>query len=199
MKNPTSHRHWMLLGFVMMALVLAACERPAPAPDTLPTPTGVPAATIPVILPTAPPATAVPPEAQPTPEPTIPPAPEPTTVSPAPGNNQGQTVHIVAPGDTLYNVSLRYGVSVEEIMAANNLTNPNALTIGQQLTIPAPGTVAQPPVPGSEQTHLVSRGENLFRIGLQYGCTVDQLSAYNNIPYPYTIYVGDQIRIPADC
>ncbi|NJN54157.1 MAG: LysM peptidoglycan-binding domain-containing protein [Anaerolineae bacterium] len=105
-------------------------------------------------------------------------------------------------GDTLVSISQQFGVSVADIMAANGLTDPNNLTVGQQLIIPAPGSVtpvAPAPPTGSEQVYTVRPGDNLFRIGLQYGCTVDQLSAYNNIPAPYTIFVGDQILIPPDC
>jgi spore germination protein len=82
-------------------------------------------------------------------------------------------------------------------MAANNITNPNILIVGQQLIIPAPGTT--PPTTG-EQVHTVQAGENLFRIGLNYGCTVDQLVQYNGLPSADAIiYVGDQILIPPDC
>jgi LysM repeat protein len=74
-------------------------------------------------------------------------------------------------------------------------------------TVPPP-TVASPEQPtatavpgttGTEQVYTVKAGDNLFRIGLNYGCTVDQLSAYNNIPAPYIIYPGQQIRIPPTC
>ena len=40
-------------------------------------------------------------------------------------------------------------------------------------------------------------GENLFRIGLQYGFTAQELATYNNIPNVDRIYVGQEIRIPA--
>jgi spore germination protein len=135
------------------------------------------------------------------------PGTEATAVPPQPTaqtDASGQTIHVVAPGDTLFSISQQYGVSQEAIIAANGLTNPNNLVVGQQLIIPAPGTTPATPVPptavpGTEQVYTVRPGDNLFRIGLAYGCTVDQLSAYNNIPAPYTIFVGDQIRIPPDC
>jgi LysM repeat protein len=45
----------------------------------------------------------------------------------------------------------------------------------------------------------VQAGQNLFRIGLQYGCTVAELAAYNGIVNPDYINVGQEIRIPATC
>ncbi len=49
---------------------------------------------------------------------------------------------------------------------------------------------------GSEIVHIVQPGENLFRIGLQYGVDAETLAAYNGISDPTVIYVGQKIRIP---
>lgn len=46
--------------------------------------------------------------------------------------------HIVVAGDNLYQISLRYGVSMEAIIEINQLENPDALSIGQELLIPEP-------------------------------------------------------------
>lgn len=56
---------------------------------------------------------------------TPPPAPEPTT-------------HTVQVGDTLTKISQQYGVSVQAIMAANNLPNADYIAVGQVLIIPTP-------------------------------------------------------------
>ena len=52
------------------------------------------------------------------------------------------------------------------------------------------------PVPAGGTTYTVSAGENLFRIGLNHGCSVDQMSAANGIYYPYIIYIGQVLTIP---
>ena len=44
--------------------------------------------------------------------------------------------HVVQKGDTLTTIAKAYGVSVEDLKKANNLSNPNDLKIGQKLTIP---------------------------------------------------------------
>lgn len=44
--------------------------------------------------------------------------------------------HTVRPGDTLYAISKRYGVSIQKIAAANKITNPNLIRVGQVLVIP---------------------------------------------------------------
>jgi murein DD-endopeptidase MepM/ murein hydrolase activator NlpD len=50
---------------------------------------------------------------------------------------RGSEQYIVQRGDILSAIAERYNVSVEAIVEANNLTNPDALEVGQQLTIPA--------------------------------------------------------------
>jgi LysM repeat protein len=65
--------------------------------------------------------------------PTSTPAPS-ATLTPIGGSSQ--TIHTVASGDTLFSIALNYGVTVAEIVEANNLDNPNSLSIGQELIIP---------------------------------------------------------------
>jgi lipoprotein NlpD len=49
---------------------------------------------------------------------------------------QGAVTHVVAPGETLYHIATEYGVSVGRLMAANGLSDPRELRVGQMLTIP---------------------------------------------------------------
>lgn len=61
------------------------------------------------------------------------------TAAPTGGTNaSGQTVHTVAAGDTLVRIARQYNVTVQQIVSANNLANPNLLDVGQQLIIPTP-------------------------------------------------------------
>ncbi len=48
----------------------------------------------------------------------------------------------------------------------------------------------------SSQTHIVQAGENLYRIALRYGYTVEYLAALNGITDVSTIYVGQSLSIP---
>jgi LysM repeat protein len=51
--------------------------------------------------------------------------------------------------------------------------------------------------PSGETIHVVQSGENLFRIGLRYGFTAQELATYNGIANVDVISVGQEIRIPA--
>ncbi len=104
-------------------------------------------------------------------------------------------VHVVQPGENLYRIALRYGVTVNAIASANGLTNTRHIYVGQRLIIPTSGSPSSPP-PSSGGVHVVQRGENLFRIALRYGTTVQALAAANGIVNTSHIYVGQRLVIP---
>ena len=60
---------------------------------------------------------------------------------------------------------------------------------------PAPTEEAAAAATGP-QTHVVQPGENLFRIALRYGTTVERLAQVNGITNPARIYVGQKLTIP---
>ncbi len=108
-------------------------------------------------------------------------------------------VYVVQPGDTLGQIAQRFSVSIQDIAAANGLVNIHALDVGQELTIPAAGFAEQQSGGDAsvERIHIVQQGENLYRIGLLYGFTIEELRAYNNLVNPNSLDVGQELRIPA--
>jgi LysM repeat protein/uncharacterized protein YvpB len=90
----------------------------------IPTTGGSPAAT-----PTPPPAEATPP-AEVTPAPTAP--------VPDPAPQVSQSSYLIQPGDTLWLIAQRFGLSVGQLMAANGISTPNTIYYGQVLLIPGP-------------------------------------------------------------
>lgn len=64
--------------------------------------------------------------------------PTPDNPHPIPTLRTEPLAYIVQPGDTLGTIAQRYGVSLEEVVSANALKNPDILEVGQQLTIPVP-------------------------------------------------------------
>ncbi len=58
-------------------------------------------------------------------------------------------LHTVQSGETLNMISQQYDVSVDDIMAANDMTDPNFIGVGQQLTIPV-GGLPEPTVAPTE-------------------------------------------------
>jgi len=78
------------------------------------------------------------------------------------------------------------------LAAVNGIVNPDLIYPGQRLRIPA----EVPVVPPGERIHVVQPGENLFRIAIKYGTTVEAIAVANNIRNVHRIYVGQRLRIP---
>lgn len=96
--------------------------------------------------------------------------------------------YIVRPGDTVFKIASRQGITMDTIIANNpDLWNsPDYITPGQQLRIPnANGLV-----------HTVKPGETLWIIANQYGVSLDLLLQENYRPNPDMIYPGDNILLP---
>ncbi|GBD08061.1 Muramidase-2 [Candidatus Thermoflexus japonica] len=172
---PTATPQGLLLGQP------TATSLPAPAWTPLPvTPQGAPTPT---------------PFFSPLPTPTLPPmAPAPTS-TPPPSSPSGIT-HVVQPGETLFRIALRYGTTVEAIVQANNLINPDFIVPGQRLVIPTAGTPAETPA-GGERIYIVQPGDNLFRIGLKFNMLWTAIAARNGITNPNAIYPGQRLIIPS--
>jgi LysM repeat protein len=125
-----------------------------------------------------------------TPVPTTAPTAIPTTVpTTAPS---GEKTHVVQPGENLFRIALYYGMSHQTLAAANGIINPDIVYIGQTLTIPAEGTTPTTPT----GNHVVQPGENLFRIALKYGVTVEAFAIANGISNVNLIYPGQELVIP---
>lgn len=69
-----------------------------------------------------------------------------------PEPDSDELVHVVQTGDTLGNISRFYDISIDDIMAANGLTNPNVLSVGQRLVIPVGGLPTPTPLPSPTPT-----------------------------------------------
>jgi LysM repeat protein len=133
------------------------------------------------------------------------------------GVARADTIHVVQPGDTLYEIAQLYGVSMEEIAAANNLANIRAVMLGYPLIIPGvdgplgaeptatprPATTPRPfvvpesavAVPGGVQ-HTVETGDTLFRISMIYNVAMTTIAEANNLPDGRTVRLGQKLFIP---
>jgi len=109
---------------------------------------------------------------------------------------QGPATHVVQRGENLFRIALRYGVTVEALAAANGLSNPRLIYVGQRLIIPGASRPAGPSPSPTLSVHIVQRGENLYRLGLRYGVSVNALAAANGIVNANRIYVGQRLVIP---
>lgn len=94
-------------------------------------------------------------------------------------------IHVVRPGESLWQIAVNYGVTLQALLNANRPPNPNRLVVGQSLVIPTEAVY-----------HTVQSGETLWSIAGQYNTTVQAIAQANRITDPSRIYPGMQLYIP---
>ncbi len=130
--------------------------------------------------------------------------PQPQYQAPRPVQTQPVRMQPVAPpppanrtvrvqkGDTLYKIASRHGVSIEQIKSASNLKNTR-LSIGQELTIPGPGSPAPQTTTAS---YTVKRGDSVGKIARMHSISQYELQRANGIKNPNLLRPGQQLKIP---
>ena len=100
-----------------------------------------------------------------------------------------ETIYIVQRGDTLSQIALDFGTTVQAIAIRNNIQNVNLIYTGQVLIIPT--------YSGNTNyiTYKIQYGDTLWSISRRYGVSIAQLVRLNRIANPNLIYAGNTIRI----
>lgn len=100
-------------------------------------------------------------------------------------------VYIVQPGDTLWSIATRFNVTLDELMAANSITDSNLLSEGQQLVIPGLEGLT-----GILNTEVVGFGDSLRGLSRRNQVPVSLLQRLNHVISPSELYVGVSLIVP---
>lgn len=106
-------------------------------------------------------------------------------------------VYTVKSGDNLGRIARAHGTSVSQLVASNEINNPNLIVVGQKLTIPSTsskGTSSAPAVK-TQLNYKVKSGDSLYSIAKRHGQTVSTLAKLNNLANPNLIVVGQTLRV----
>ncbi|QHW31656.1 LysM peptidoglycan-binding domain-containing protein [Paenibacillus rhizovicinus] len=94
-------------------------------------------------------------------------------------------IHVVHAGQTLYRLSQDYGIPVDAIASANEISPAQTLVIGQALVIPIAG-----------QYYYVTAGDTLTSIAAKFGTTAARLAALNDLDPNAPLQIGTRLYIP---
>ena len=113
-------------------------------------------------------------------------------------NGNGYATYVVASGDTLKALAIRFGTTMDVLASLNGLTNYNLIYEGQWLTVPSGNAVPVPPPPSSSGTYTIQKGDTLRKIAARINSTVNDILAVNpQILDANKIYIGQVINLPA--
>jgi murein DD-endopeptidase MepM/ murein hydrolase activator NlpD len=94
--------------------------------------------------------------------------------------------YIILPGDTVYGVAQKHGVSTRALIDWNALRPPYLLVPGQALRLP------------QSLSYTVRRGDSVYAISRRFGVDMTTLVRLNNVRSPYTIHAGQTLQLPAE-
>ncbi len=144
-----------------------------------------------------------------TPEPTNTPQPPTATLEPSrtlePSETptpSGPLTYVVEEGDSLASIADQFEVSIDQLIAANNLVDPNNIGVGSQLIIPdpnadlptetaLPGTL----VAGTTIEYVVKSGDSLLAIAVRFNTTIESISEANDLDPAEVLFVGRKLII----
>lgn len=110
---------------------------------------------------------------------------------PAKAQEGSGPVYIVQPGDSLYSIAARFSVTIEALMAANNISDPNQLAAGQQLVIPGMGDIT-----GILDTRFINFGDSYRGLIRQTQVPETLFKKLNHVVSPSEFYVGANMIVP---
>lgn len=97
-------------------------------------------------------------------------------------------VYVVQSGDTLGEITQRFGSSVDAAVRFNDLEDPDRIFPDQKLCLPG--------APMVMPVYEVQPGDTLSSIAQRFGSSVEAIAERNSIPDPDRIFAGQILRIP---
>ena len=92
--------------------------------------------------------------------------------------------HKVKSGDTLWGISRKYQVSINDLVKWNKIKDPNVIRVGTVLVVSK-----------APKTHKVKRGDTLWGISRKYQVSINDLVKWNKIKDPNVIRVGTVLKV----
>lgn len=119
---------------------------------------------------------------------------------------QKDITHTVKAGETLYSLSKRYAVEIEDILRWNDINAEKGLQIGQKIEVKLSESNLEHEDPNHNQLkisqsstksyiyHKVAAGETMYKIARQYDVTIKEIMEWNDKD-KFDVKVGENIKI----
>lgn len=106
-------------------------------------------------------------------------------------NSTGKTYYTIKRGDTLWKISRKYGVSIQNIVNWNNIQNANLIYPGQRLILYGNYSNSNT----ENVYYTVQKGDTLWGIARRYRTCPRRIARINGIRNPNLIYPGQVLKI----
>lgn len=105
-------------------------------------------------------------------------------------------LYYIQPGDTLYSIANRFNTTVQAILDANIICNPNLIYRNQPIIIPQPDIDL--PLAGGNPYYVVLPGDTLWCLAAKFNTSVETIARANQISNPDFISEGSELLIPPE-
>lgn len=111
--------------------------------------------------------------------------------------------HQIKPGDTLGKLAEKYRIQIDDIITLNNIQNPRALKIGQDLILPLQENFTSLPVDSLadnyqrsyRKTYTVRDGDSLWKIAQRFGVSEKELRVWNRLGWSNILQPGQKLAV----
>lgn len=110
------------------------------------------------------------------------------------GDKKGRE-HVFQNGENLIEIAISHGISLEELLKLNGLTEQSMLFPGQRLKLPE--KIAKPEFVEKPTSHIVKSGETLASIANLYQLSAAELQKFNNLAGSTMIFPGTILQLSA--
>lgn len=101
-------------------------------------------------------------------------------------------IHTVAAGESLWGISQLYEVKMDDLLRWNELPDPDALKVGQNIQVKPP--IEEASAGKNIVTHTVQAGETLYAISRKYDMTVDEVMDLNGLK-SFDLNTGQDLKV----
>lgn len=91
---------------------------------------------------------------------------------------------ILKRGDTLYKISKEYRIPVSDIIKYNNITNPDKLSAGTEIKLPA--------------VYTVVKGDTLYGLSKKFNLSLSEICSINGFDKSHILKIGERIYVPSE-